>query len=227
MELRIEHLSKRYATGVQALDDVSLRIGPGMLGLLGPNGAGKSTLMRIIATLQEPDSGAVFLDDIDVLRQKDKVREVLGYLPQEFGLYPKVTAHALLDHFAYLRGWTKAGLLFGLLKLDAVLLFLWYIAAFVRESWEIGWPVNFGIVVTGVLFFGFSLWILLAAVFDEWRAQPRTLPRKNGWLYFLLVLAPIVAVGLIRLLYPGHHHFASPLLECTETQIERFVTYIR
>jgi len=104
-------------------------------------------------------------------------------------------------------GRTLPGLLFGLLKLDAVLLFLWYIAAFVRESWEIGWPVNFGIIVTGVLFFGFSLWILLAAVFDEWRAQPRTLPRKNGWLYFLLVLAPIVAVGLIRLLYPGHHHF--------------------
>ncbi|SPF54579.1 conserved hypothetical protein [Candidatus Sulfopaludibacter sp. SbA4] len=109
MELRIENLSKTYATGVQALKDVSLRIGPGIFGLLGPNGAGKSTLMRILATLQEADSGSAFLDGIDVLRDKDRVRQVLGYLPQEFGLYPKVTAWRLLDHFAHLKGIVNRG----------------------------------------------------------------------------------------------------------------------
>jgi len=104
MELRIEKLSKRYPNGVQALQDVSLNIPLGMFGLLGPNGAGKSTLMRTLATLQEADSGSAFLDGIDVLRQKDAVRKVLGYLPQEFGLYPKVSAEALLSHFAALKG---------------------------------------------------------------------------------------------------------------------------
>jgi ABC-2 type transport system ATP-binding protein len=104
MELRIEKLSKRYANGVQALQDVSLTIPLGMFGLLGPNGAGKSTLMRILATLQEADSGTASLDGIDVLRQKDQVRRVLGYLPQEFGLYPKVSAETLLSHFAALKG---------------------------------------------------------------------------------------------------------------------------
>jgi ABC-type multidrug transport system ATPase subunit len=104
MELRIERLSKRYRNGVRALDDVSLRIGAGMFGLLGPNGAGKSTLMRILATLQEADSGSAFLDDIDIRNDKDSVRRVLGYLPQEFGVYPKVTAWRLLDHFAELKG---------------------------------------------------------------------------------------------------------------------------
>jgi ABC-2 type transport system ATP-binding protein len=104
MELRIENLSKTYPNGVRALKDVSLTIRPGMFGLLGPNGAGKSTLMRIIATLQEADSGSVHLDEIDVLRDKDAVRRILGYLPQEFGLYPKVSALDLLDHFAHLKG---------------------------------------------------------------------------------------------------------------------------
>jgi ABC-type multidrug transport system ATPase subunit len=104
MELEIRNLSKTYANGVVALDGVSLRIPPGMFGLLGPNGAGKSTLMRILATLQECDSGSVFLDDIDVLDDKDEVRRLLGYLPQDFGLYPKVTAYELLDHFAQLKG---------------------------------------------------------------------------------------------------------------------------
>jgi ABC-2 type transport system ATP-binding protein len=104
MELRIQNLSKRYSNGVQALDNVSLTIGAGMFGLLGPNGAGKSTLMRIIATLQEADSGSVTLDKIDVLNRKDQLRQVLGYLPQEFGLYPKVAAIQLLDHFAQLKG---------------------------------------------------------------------------------------------------------------------------
>ncbi|MFZ0804363.1 MAG: ABC transporter ATP-binding protein [Terriglobales bacterium] len=104
MELRIEKLSKRYPNGVQALQDVSLNIPLGMFGLLGPNGAGKSTLMRTLATLQEADGGSASLDGIDVLKQKDEVRKVLGYLPQEFGLYPKVSAEVLLTHFAALKG---------------------------------------------------------------------------------------------------------------------------
>ena len=104
MELRIRNLSKTYANGVVALDKVTLNIPTGMFGLLGPNGAGKSTLMRILATLQECDSGSVFLDDIDVLDEQDEVRRLLGYLPQDFGVYPKVTAYELLDHFAVLKG---------------------------------------------------------------------------------------------------------------------------
>jgi len=108
MELLIENLSKRYPNGTQALQNVSLNIPLGMFGLLGPNGAGKSTLMRTLATLQEADSGRAALGDIDVLRQKDAVRRVLGYLPQEFGLYPKVSAEALLAYFAVLKGITNA-----------------------------------------------------------------------------------------------------------------------
>jgi ABC-type multidrug transport system ATPase subunit len=116
MELRIENLSKTYPNGVRALRDVTLTIPRGMFGLLGPNGAGKSSLMRTIATLQEPDSGSVELrgvgsghgpnESIDVLREKDRVRRTLGYLPQEFGVYPSVTAERLLDHFAVLEGFT-------------------------------------------------------------------------------------------------------------------------
>ncbi|MDQ6619410.1 MAG: ABC transporter ATP-binding protein [Pseudomonadota bacterium] len=102
--LQICGLSKTYANGVQALDDVSLTIGPGMYGLLGPNGAGKSTLMRTIATLQEADTGSARLGAIDVLRDKDAVRRILGYLPQDFGVYPKVSAETLLDHLARLKG---------------------------------------------------------------------------------------------------------------------------
>ncbi|HEY4084969.1 MAG TPA: ABC transporter ATP-binding protein [Bryobacteraceae bacterium] len=104
MELRICAVSKTYSNGVQALKDVNLTIPAGMYGLLGPNGAGKSTLMRILATLQEPESGSVQLGEIDLLNQKDEVRQTLGYLPQEFGLYPKVSAEDLLEHFAVLKG---------------------------------------------------------------------------------------------------------------------------
>ena len=104
MQLVISELSKRYGKSVQALDRVSLNVAPGMFGLLGPNGAGKSTLMRTLATLQEADSGRATLGDIDVLRQKDDVRRLLGYLPQEFGVYPKVSAEAMLSHFAVLKG---------------------------------------------------------------------------------------------------------------------------
>jgi ABC-type multidrug transport system ATPase subunit len=109
VELKIERLSKTYPNGVHALRDVSLTIAPGMFGLLGPNGAGKSTLMRILATLQEADAGSARLGDIDVLRDKEAVRRTLGYLPQEFGLYPKATAEELLDHFAVLKGVVNAG----------------------------------------------------------------------------------------------------------------------
>ncbi|HKY32109.1 MAG TPA: ABC transporter ATP-binding protein [Candidatus Polarisedimenticolia bacterium] len=102
--LTIEHLSKTYPNGVRALDDVSLSIPPGMFGLLGPNGAGKSTLMRTIATLQDPDTGTIRLGDLDVLAGKDAVRRTLGYLPQEFGVYPKVSALEMLSHVAVLKG---------------------------------------------------------------------------------------------------------------------------
>jgi ABC-type multidrug transport system ATPase subunit len=104
MELQIRGVSKTYPNGVHALKDVTLTIPAGMYGLLGPNGAGKSTLMRILATLQESDGGSVQLGDIDVLNQKDEVRQTLGYLPQEFGVYPKVSAEELLEHFAILKG---------------------------------------------------------------------------------------------------------------------------
>jgi len=107
MDLQITNLSKRYPNGTQALQDVSLTIPLGMFGLLGPNGAGKSTLMRTLATLQEADSGRATLGDIDVLRQKDAVRRVLGYLPQEFGLYPKLSAEDLLDQYPVLKGITN------------------------------------------------------------------------------------------------------------------------
>jgi ABC-2 type transport system ATP-binding protein len=105
--IQIRNLSKTYANRVHALKDVTLTIPRGMFGLLGPNGAGKSTLMRMIATLQEPDQGSIRFGDLDVLRQKDKVRETLGYLPQEFGVYPKATAVQLLEHFAVLKGITN------------------------------------------------------------------------------------------------------------------------
>lgn len=106
MQLIIQNLNKTYSNGVQALKDVNLTINQGMFGLLGPNGAGKSSLMRTIATLQEADSGSIQLGDINVLAQKEEVRKVLGYLPQEFGVYPKIDAVTLLDHMAVLKGIT-------------------------------------------------------------------------------------------------------------------------
>ncbi|MFM9838948.1 MAG: ABC transporter ATP-binding protein [Cyclobacteriaceae bacterium] len=104
MQLVIQNLNKTYSNGVQALKDVNLTINQGMFGLLGPNGAGKSSLMRTIATLQEADSGSIQLGDINVLTQKEEVRKTLGYLPQEFGVYPKINAVTLLDHLAVLKG---------------------------------------------------------------------------------------------------------------------------
>lgn len=107
MELKISNVSKTYKNGVKALDNLSLTINNGMFGLLGPNGAGKSTLMRIISTLQDADEGTIFLDDIDVLNQKMEIKKILGYLPQEFGVYPKISAIELLNHYAILKGITN------------------------------------------------------------------------------------------------------------------------
>ncbi len=104
MQLVIQSLSKTYPNGVQAIKNVSLTINQGMFGLLGPNGAGKSSLMRTIATLQEADSGSIFLDTLDVLKSKTQVRQILGYLPQDFGVYPRITAEQMLDHIAQLKG---------------------------------------------------------------------------------------------------------------------------
>ncbi|MFN5587397.1 MAG: ABC transporter ATP-binding protein [Planctomyces sp.] len=104
MTLRIDQLCKTYGNGVKALDHVSLEIPIGMYGLLGPNGAGKSTLMRPVATLQDADSGTVFLGELDVLSRKQEVRRLLGYLPQEFGVYPRTSAMEMLDHIAILKG---------------------------------------------------------------------------------------------------------------------------
>lgn len=108
MALTINSLSKTYPNGVKALKNLSLSIGNSMFGLVGPNGAGKSSLMRTIATLQDPDSGTVTLDGIDVLRQKDQVRRILGYLPQEFGVYPKISALDMLHHLAVMKGMTSS-----------------------------------------------------------------------------------------------------------------------
>lgn len=107
MSLVIEQLCKTYRNGVMALDNVSLKIDKGMFGLLGPNGAGKSTLMRTVATLQNADSGSVKLGDLDILKNPQETRKILGYLPQEFGVYPRISAQTMLDHLAILKGVTN------------------------------------------------------------------------------------------------------------------------
>jgi ABC-2 type transport system ATP-binding protein len=106
MDLIIKDLSKQYSNGVHALQQVTLTIPKGMFGLLGPNGAGKSSLMRTLATLQDADSGSVMLGNIDVLNQKNEVRKVLGYLPQEFGVYPRTSAFDLLEYLAVIKGFS-------------------------------------------------------------------------------------------------------------------------
>lgn len=108
MSLEIRGISKRYPNGVQALNNLSLSIGNNMFGLLGPNGAGKSTLMRTIATLQDPDSGQILLNGMDVVANKDAVRRQLGYLPQEFGVYPRISAVDMLHHLAVMKGISKS-----------------------------------------------------------------------------------------------------------------------
>jgi ABC-type multidrug transport system ATPase subunit len=106
--LSIQNLSKTYSNGVKAINNISLQISPGMFGLLGPNGAGKSSLMRTIATLQLPDEGSLRFGQIDILSQPHELRKILGYLPQEFGVYPKVSAEELLTHLAVLKGLADA-----------------------------------------------------------------------------------------------------------------------
>lgn len=107
MKLSINNLSKTYANGVQALQNISLEIPKGMFGLLGPNGAGKSTLMRTIATLQQADSGSILFNGVNVAEHPYTIRKTLGYLPQQFGVYPKISAETLLKHFAVLKGITE------------------------------------------------------------------------------------------------------------------------
>ena len=104
MKLQIKNLTKTYPNGVKAMDDISLQIGTGMFGLLGPNGAGKSSLMRTLATLQLPDEGAIDFNGLNVLQNPMELRKQLGYLPQDFGVYPKQSARKLLDYFALLKG---------------------------------------------------------------------------------------------------------------------------
>ncbi|MBS1764119.1 MAG: ABC transporter ATP-binding protein [Bacteroidetes bacterium] len=104
MQLSIRGLTKTYPNGVRALNNINLTINNGLFGLLGPNGAGKSSLMRTIATLQDADTGNIFLDELNVLEQKEEVKKILGYLPQEFGVYPNITAEELLNHIALLKG---------------------------------------------------------------------------------------------------------------------------
>ena len=107
--LQLSGVTHVYANGTRALDDVSLQVPNGMFGLLGPNGAGKSTLMRTVATLQTPTAGKIMFGDIDVIAQPEKLRETLGYLPQDFGVYPRVSAYAMLDHMCVLKGIASAG----------------------------------------------------------------------------------------------------------------------
>src|SRR5688500_4442157 len=109
MQLIISNVSKTYPNGLKALNNINLTIDKGMFGMLGPNGAGKSTLMRTLAELQDPDNGSITLGNIDVLKQKTELRKTLGYLPQDFGFYPKVSAVNLLTHFAVLKGITNKG----------------------------------------------------------------------------------------------------------------------
>ncbi|MBA3526873.1 MAG: ABC transporter ATP-binding protein [Sphingomonas sp.] len=147
MELHIKSVSKTYANGVQALKDITLTVPQGMFGLLGHNGAGKSTLMRTLATLQDPSEGSIHLGDLDLLMQKDEVRKTLGYLPQEFGVYPRTTAERLLDHFAVLEGITHRGerkdMVEGLLKQTN----LWNVRKQKLGGYSGGMRQRFGIAV--------------------------------------------------------------------------------
>jgi len=147
MHLAIQGVSKTYPNGVRALRDVTLDIPQGMYGLLGPNGAGKSTLMRTIATLQEPDTGGITLGEIDVIREKDRVRRTLGYLPQEFGVYPSVSAERLLDHFAVLEGFTDRGARRGVVEALLRQTNLWDVRKQRLGGYSGGMRQRFGIAV--------------------------------------------------------------------------------
>lgn len=145
MQLVINHLTKTYPNGTQALKNVSLTVYQGMFGLLGPNGAGKSTLMRIIATLQQPDSGSITLGSLDVLNQKNEVRKILGYLPQEFNLYPKMDAETLLDHLAHLKGISNRKERLGLVQSMLNRTNLWDVRKKNLGSFSSGMRQRFGI----------------------------------------------------------------------------------
>ena len=152
MELQIRNLSKSYASGVHALHDVTLTIPRGMFGLLGPNGAGKSTLMRTLATLQDPDEGSVRFTGadgipIDVVREKRRLRETLGYLPQDFGLYPRETAERLLDHFATIEGITDRGQRRGIVEALLRQTNLWDVRRQKLGAFSGGMRQRFGIAV--------------------------------------------------------------------------------
>jgi ABC-2 type transport system ATP-binding protein len=147
MQLAIRNLSKTYPNGTKALKDVSLDIPAGMFGLLGRNGAGKSTLMRILATLQEPDEGSATLGDIDVIRQKEKVRQTLGYLPQSFGFHPRVSAERLLDHFAILKGLGEPGIRHDVVESLLRRTNLWNVRAQKVGTFSGGMRQRFGVAV--------------------------------------------------------------------------------
>jgi len=143
--LRIEHLSKTYSNGVAALKDVTLSIPAGMFGLLGPNGAGKSTLMRTLATLQAPDAGQIHLNEIDVLADTDLLRRRLGYLPQEFGVYPRVSPEAMLNHLAVLKGIGDRAQRSGLVERLLVQTNLWDMRRKNLDTFSGGMRQRFGI----------------------------------------------------------------------------------
>lgn len=155
MQLTIRNLSKTYPNGTRALNDISLDIPPGMFGLLGRNGAGKSTLMRILATIQEPDLGSATLGDpspgsgqgIDVIRDKNRVRQTLGYLPQSFGFHPRVTAERLLDHFAILKGISDASARRGVVELLLQRTNLWDVRKQKVGTFSGGMRQRFGVAV--------------------------------------------------------------------------------
>ena len=143
--LQIEHLSKTYANGVEALKDVTLTIPTGMFGLLGPNGAGKSTLMRTLATLQEPDTGSIRLNGTDALANPDALRRRLGYLPQEFGVYPRISPLAMLSHLAILKGIGDRGERAGLVERLLVQTNLWDVRKKNLDTFSGGMRQRFGI----------------------------------------------------------------------------------
>lgn len=145
MQLTISNLNKLYANGVHALNDVSLTIDKGMFGLLGPNGAGKSSLMRTLATLQEADSGQATLGDIDILNDKERVRLILGYLPQEFGVYPRTSALELLDYLALLKGFSSPSVRKEMVEQLLVKVNLWEHRKKAVSSYSGGMRQRFGI----------------------------------------------------------------------------------
>ena len=196
MELCIRNLSKTYPSGVRALRDINLTIPNGMFGLLGPNGAGKSSLMRTIATLQEPDTGNITLGDLNVLTEKDRVRQVLGYLPQEFGLYPGIWAEVLLDYFAGLKGIRDKGERKAAVESLLQQTNLWGARKKAVGGCSGGMRQRFGIAVGALL-------DMLAPWVDA---------TKLGSVSGLVLLAPLLAAQWVNALFAGSVFFAAYLL---------------